>query len=80
MAALSKKSGVRWKQNGLRHSFISYRLAATNNIIQVAGEAGNSPRMIKEHYDALVTPQQAQIWFSIVPLATAEQTVFNLFG
>jgi integrase len=35
-----------WKNNGLRHSFISYRLAAIQNTAQVALEAGNSPQMI----------------------------------
>jgi len=35
-----------WKHNALRHSFISYRLAAVQNTAQVALEAGNSPQMI----------------------------------
>ena len=41
-----------WKHNALRHSFISYRLAAVPNTAQVALEAGNSPQMIFGHYRA----------------------------
>jgi integrase len=56
-----------WKHNGLRHSFISYRLAAINDAPRVALEAGNSPQMIFQHYRELVTPKQATAWFSIMP-------------
>jgi hypothetical protein len=31
-AKLSKRAGIRWKKNGLRHSFVSYRTAMSNNI------------------------------------------------
>ena len=53
--------------NGLRHSFISYRLAIVKSAAQVALEAGNSPKMIFEHYRELVTPLQADEWFATVP-------------
>lgn len=56
-----------WKQNALRHSFITYRLAQIQNVNQVALEAGNSPQMIFRHYRELATPEQARTWFSIVP-------------
>jgi hypothetical protein len=35
-----------WKRNGLRHSFISYRIAPVKNENTVSLEAGNSPQMI----------------------------------
>ena len=54
---------IKWKQNALRHSFISYRLA------RVALEAGNSPQIIFRHYRELATPEQAKTWFSIAPEA-----------
>jgi len=54
-------------RNGLRHSYVSYRLAATQNAAQVALEAGNSPKMIFQHYRELVTPEDAEKWFSIEP-------------
>jgi integrase len=57
----------KWKRNALRHSFISYRLAAIKNTAEVALEAGNSPQMIFKHYRQLVTEAEAKKWFSIVP-------------
>ncbi len=56
-----------WKHNGLRHSFISYRIADIKNVAQVALEAGNSPQIIFSNYRELVRPVDAQKWFSIVP-------------
>lgn len=58
---------VDWKRNGLRHSFISYRLAQIKNVHQVSLEAGNSPQMVFAHYRQLVTETQATEWFGIVP-------------
>ena len=65
----ARSAHVAWVKNGLRHSFCSYRLAQTSNAAQVALEAGNSPTMIFRHYRELVTPDQAQEWFSIRPMA-----------
>ena len=67
-----------WKRNGLRHSFVSYRIALTQNVNQVALEAGNSPGIIDKNYRELVRPKVAQEWFSIIPeevsnLITVEQ-------
>jgi integrase len=64
---LAKDAGVTWKHNALRHSFISYRLAATNDENRVAAEAGNSPQMIHQNYRQLVTEQDGKAWFSIEP-------------
>ena len=60
-----------WKNNGLRHSFISYRLAAIQNTAQGALEAGNSPQMIFRHYRELVRPVDAEKWFGLT-LASIE--------
>jgi integrase len=62
-------AGIGWKANALRHSFISYRVAQTQNVAQVALEAGNSPGMIFGHYRELVTADDAKKWFSIKPEA-----------
>lgn len=56
-----------WKHNALRHSFISYRVAETQDVAKVSLEAGNSPQMIFKHYRELVRPADAKTWFSIVP-------------
>jgi len=58
---------LKWKQNALRHSFISYRLAEIQDVNRVALEAGNSPQMIFRHYRELATPEQAKTWFAIAP-------------
>ena len=56
-----------WKRNALRHSYISYRVAETQKVAQVALEAGNSPQMIFQHYRELVRPKEAKEWFAIAP-------------
>ncbi len=58
---------VRIVHNGLRHSFITYRMAILKNAAQVALEAGNSPRMIFEHYRELATEAEANAWFAVRP-------------
>jgi integrase len=65
---LARKLGRAWKRNGLRHSFISYRLAAVKSEAQVALEAGNSPGIINSVYKDLVRPSDARKWFEIRPL------------
>jgi len=57
------------KNNALRHSFISYRVASTKNVNQVALEAGNSSQIIFSNYRELVTEQDGQRWFEIKPKA-----------
>jgi integrase len=56
-----------WKHNALLHSFISYRVAETQDVAKVSLEAGNSPQMIFKHYRELVQPKEAKAWFAIVP-------------
>jgi integrase len=64
---LAGKAGVPWKHNGLRHSFISYRLAVIKDVGQVSLEAGNSPGMVFKHYRQLVRESEATEWFGIMP-------------
>lgn len=58
-----------WRQNGLRHSYISYRVALTGDVPRTALEAGNSPKMIFRHYREVVDEESAKAWFSISPPA-----------
>ena len=67
----SEAVNIKWPHNGLRHSFISYRVAKVQNVAQVALEAGNSPQVIFSHYRELVKPAEAEKWFSIVPQTPA---------
>jgi integrase len=68
IARLTKKTGIPWKTNALRHSFISYRVAQIQNVAQVALECGNSPQMIFRNYRELVKPSDAESWFAIAPV------------
>jgi integrase len=72
------KAGVSWKANGLRHSFISCRLATTQDVAKVALEAGNSPAIIFRHYRELTTGAEAAEWFGIVPAASEAVNVVRL--
>ena len=66
---LTKKEevGMTWKRNALRHSYISYRVAQTQNVAQTALEAGNTPKIIFSNYRELVKPADAVKWFGIEP-------------
>jgi len=64
---LAKRVKVSWKQNALRHSFISYRVAETQNVNQTALQAGTSPAMVFRNYREVVQPSEAEKWFSCRP-------------
>ena len=64
---VAAEASVKWRQNCIRHSWASYRLAETHDVNRVALEAGNSAQMIFRHYRELATPEQAKTWFSVAP-------------
>jgi integrase len=74
----AKLAGIGWKTNALRHSFVSYRLAATQDVAKVALEAGNSPAMIFKHYRELATDAEAAEWFGIMPQIGEASNVVRL--
>lgn len=61
------REGFTWRHNALRHSFISYRLAATQDAARVALESGNTPAIIFRHYREIVSNQEAADWFNLCP-------------
>lgn len=61
---LARAAGVKWKRNGLRHSFGTYRMAIVQNEQQVALEMGNTPRMVFAHYRAIASKEIAGEWFA----------------
>ena len=69
LRSLETRAGIVWKQNALRHSFGSYRLAIVKAVAQVAIEMGNSPAQIREHYHDPKSDREALAWFSIAPTA-----------
>jgi hypothetical protein len=60
---LAASAGVKWKRNGLRHAYGSFRTAVTSDIPRVSFEMGNSPAMVREHYLKLSTEAEAQKYF-----------------
>jgi integrase len=56
-----------WPTNGLRHSFASYYLAKFRNVPDTAYQMGNSPEVIKRHYDAVVLPAEAEKFWNLRP-------------
>jgi integrase len=69
-----RKAGklARWPNNGLRHSFASYRLAAIQDAPRVASELGHtSPQMLYSTYRELVLPEEAERYWKIAPLTEA---------
>src|SRR6266550_4404102 len=72
-----KAAGLsRWPQNGLRHSFASYRLAACHDAPRVAGELGHtSPQMLYSTYREVVLPEEAERYWKLVPDVKAANVV-----
>jgi len=64
---------ARWPNNGLRHSYASYRLAAIHDAPRVASELGHtSPQMLYGVYRELVLPEESERYWKLVPDAKAE--------
>jgi integrase len=67
---------ARWPNNGLRHSFASYRLAAIHDAPRVAVELGHtSPQMLYSTYRELVLPEEAERYWKIAPAVEAGNLV-----
>jgi hypothetical protein len=64
---VAARAGVQWSRNVHRDSAISYTVALTKNVPEVALVAGNSPQVIVSNYLKCVTEAEAKKWFSIRP-------------
>ena len=71
--ALAEAAGITdWPHNGLRHSFGSYHLAAHNDTVRTAFQMGHTnPRIVHDHYKALVTKADAERFWALRPAADA---------
>ncbi|GEM_PF-3032319 len=58
---------VKTRRNGMRKSFISARIAETDNVAKTSLEAGNTPEVCEEYYKGLFTKTEAKRYFSIKP-------------
>ena len=58
-----------WKQNGCRHSFGSYLYALEEDATFVSAQMGHTgDKMLFEHYRALVDPEDAAAYWTILPV------------
>ena len=67
-----------WPSNCLRHSAISYALAECGDESKVATWAGNSPVMIKKHYDTQADPSAAVQFYSLSPVKIKKGKIHHL--
>lgn len=54
-----------WPENALRHSYVSYHLAAGQNLARTALQAGHNEQILLRHYRELVTVADAKIFWDI---------------
>jgi integrase len=64
---LEVATGIKWKHNGLRHSFGSNRLAIVKSYTQVAIEMGNSEDRVRENYNDPKSEAEGVLYFSHTP-------------
>jgi hypothetical protein len=79
-ARIAERAKIKWKQNALRNSFISYRCAVTQNVPQVAGEAGNSVSEIQKSYRKELAREEGETWFNIWPTRSEALPLFAYGG
>jgi integrase len=66
--ALRKKAKLSvWPNDGLRHSFASYRYVTTKDLTAIAAEMGNSVAVLHRHYRALTTAAEAASFWALRP-------------
>jgi integrase len=77
LARVRREAGQRkWPKNGLRHSFASYRLEATQDAPRVAHELGHTnPQLLYNTYREIVTPDDAEKYWQITPATEAVNVV-----
>lgn len=60
-----RKESPPWPQNALRHSFVSYHVAALQDAARTALEAGHSQEILFKHYRQLATEDEAAEFWTV---------------
>jgi integrase len=74
LTKLRRDAKIRCPKNALRHSFISYALALSNDIATIAYQSGNTPDVIRASYLRVIRPDLAAPWFAVSPSAPKNVT------
>ena len=61
----AREAKIPCPDNAFRHSYITYRVAATGNIDETSLEAGTSREKIFKHYRELVGKDEGLDWFAL---------------
>ena len=70
---------MEWPENGLRHSFASYHLAAFKNAASTALELGHhDSRVTFAHYRELVKPREAARYWKLRPAAKWSRKIVQM--
>lgn len=83
-AKWAARAGAEWLNDGLRHSFASYRLSIIEDVGKLSLEMGNSPSIIFKHYLHLKHKEEGVKWFSLrsgvqqVPWEETSEPLANL--
>lgn len=77
-AGLSREA--RRYANAFRHSFVTYRVAVTKNMPQVAGESGHTVAELRRSYNRASLESVGLKWFGIFPSAPANVTQMPLMS
>ena len=66
--ATFKRAGIiKWPHDATRHSFGTYEMARTKHIGHVSEVMGNSPSIVKKHYQRAVEFEKGDEFFAIMP-------------
>ncbi len=64
---IEKGAGLKWRRNALRHTYASNHLALYDNEYLTSRACGNTPKMLREYYDAVVSKENGKAYFGIFP-------------
>jgi len=67
LAQISVEAEIALPKNVLRHTAITYRHALTGDLHETANWAGNSPRVIEQHYRGAATKADAVSFYALTP-------------
>lgn len=74
-----KRAGItKWPSDGTRHSFGTYEMARTKNIGLVSEVMGNSPAVVKKHYQQAVEFERGDEYFTIFPIVAGETNIVQI--